>query len=41
MAYDEFGIKELYSVKLKTTYPIEIAGKWIEEGETVAYFDSV
>lgn len=41
MAYDEFGIKELYSVKLKTTYPIEIAGRQINEGETVAYFDSV
>ncbi len=41
MAYDEFGIKELYSVKLKTTYPIEIAGRWINEGETIVYFDSV
>jgi len=26
MAENEFGIKELYSVKLKTTYPIEIGG---------------
>ena len=41
MALNEFGIKELYSVKLKATYPIEIGNKSIEEGETICYFDSV
>ena len=41
MAYDEFGIKELYSVKLKATYPIGIGDRYIEEGETICYFDSV
>lgn len=41
MALNEFGIKELYSVKLKATYPIEIGNKCIEEGETICYFDSV
>jgi len=41
MAINEFGIKELYSVKLKATYPIEIGGKYIEAGETIAFFDSV
>lgn len=41
MAYDEFGIKELYSVKLKTTYPIEISGTMVNEGETIAFFESV
>ena len=35
MAENEFGIKELYSVKLKTTYPIEIGGIQVEEGETI------
>lgn len=41
MAENEFGIKELYSVKLKTTYPIEIGGVQIDEGETIAFFDSI
>ena len=41
MAENEFGIKELYSVKLKTTYPIEIGGIQVEEGETIAFFDSI
>jgi len=27
MALDEFGIKELYDVSLKATYPIEIGGR--------------
>ena len=38
---NEFGLKELYSVKLKTTYPIEINGVIIEEGEVVAEFDKI
>lgn len=41
MALDEFGIKELYSVSLKATYPIEIGDKQIEEGETICFFDSI
>lgn len=37
----EFGLKELYDVVIKTTYPIEINGRKIQEGEVVGYFDSV
>ena len=36
-----FGAKELYDVYLKATYPIEIKGKRIEEGEIVAAFDKI
>lgn len=35
------GFKELYEVFLKTTYPIEMGGKTIEAGETVARFDKI
>ena len=41
MAENEFGLKELYHVKLKTTYPIEINGTMVDEGETIAFFDSI
>ena len=41
MAVNEFGLKELYSVSLKATYPIEIGGRQIEEGEVICYFDSI
>ena len=41
MAQNEFSLKELYSVALKATYPIEIGDRYIEEGETIAYFDSI
>ena len=37
----EFSMKELYDVFLKTTYPIEIAGKQFEAGETLCVFDKV
>lgn len=37
----EFSMKELYDVFLKTTYPIEIAGKQLEAGETLCVFDKV
>ena len=37
----EFGLKELYSVFLKTTYPMEINGKKLEEGEVIAAFDKI
>lgn len=35
------GMKELYEVTLKTTYPIEINNRIIEEGETIALFDNI
>ena len=38
---NEFSMKELYDVFLKTTYPIEIAGKQFEAGETICVFDKV
>lgn len=37
----EFGFKELYSVFLKTTCPMEINGKLYEPGETFAAFDKI
>ena len=33
---NEFGMQELYSVQLKSTYPIEIKGKEIAAGEVIA-----
>lgn len=41
MALDEFGIKELYDVSLKATYPIEIGGRRIQEGEVICFFDNI
>ena len=38
---NNFGFKELYDVSLKTTYPIEIEGRLIEAGETIAVFDKI
>ena len=38
---NELNFKELYSVSLKTTYPIEVGGNKLEAGETIAYFDKV
>ena len=38
---NNFGLKELYEVSLKTTYPIEMGGKKIEAGETIAIFDKI
>ena len=35
------GMKELYEVSLKATYPIEVNGETIEIGETIAYFDRI
>ena len=37
----EFGLKELYEVSLKATYPIEVNGRTIEVGETIALFDKI
>lgn len=38
---NEFGLKELYDVSIKTTYPIEVNGRTIEIGETIAAFDKI
>ena len=38
---NECGMKELYSVYLKTTYPMRINGKTFEEGEIIAAFDKI
>lgn len=38
---NEFSLKELYDVFLKTTYPIEIAGKQFQKGETLCVFDKI
>lgn len=37
----QFGFKELYSVLLKATYPLEIKGRKFETGETIAAFDRI
>lgn len=37
----EFGMQELYFVQLKSTYPMEINGKQIAAGETIAAFDKI
>ena len=38
---NEFGLKELYEVSLKATYPIEVGGRVIEPGENIAIFDKI
>jgi hypothetical protein len=38
---NNLGIKELYDVTLKATYKIEVGGREIEPGETVAAFDKI
>lgn len=37
----QFGFKELYQVLIKSTYPIELNGRMIDEGETIAAFESI
>ena len=37
----EFGLQELYSVQIKSTYPIEVKGKEIAAGEVIAAFDKI
>ena len=37
----EFGLKELYEVSLKATYPIEVNNRTIEIGESIAVFDRI
>ena len=38
---NEFGLKELYDLTLKATYPIEMGGRTFEPGEVVARFDKI
>lgn len=38
---NEFGLKELYDLTLKATYPIEMAGRIFEPGEIIARFDKI
>lgn len=38
---NELNFKDLYSVSLKTTYPMEVGDYFIESGETVAFFDKI
>lgn len=35
------GMKELYDVVLKATYPIEMGKRIIEEGEIILAFDNI
>lgn len=37
----EFGMQELYSVQLKSTYPMEIKGIQFAAGEVIAAFDKI
>ena len=41
MSNNEFGLKELYELTLKATYPIEMAGRKFEPGEVIARFDKI
>ena len=38
---NEFGLKELYDLTLKVTYPIELEGRVFETGEVIARFDKI
>ena len=38
---NEFGLKELYEVSLKATYPIEMEGRRFEPGEVIVKFDKI
>ena len=38
---NEFGLKELYDLTLKTTYPIEMEDYVFEAGEVIARFDKI
>lgn len=41
MEIQEFSFKELYEVKIKSTYSIEVADTVIEPGEVIACFDKI
>ena len=38
---NEFGLKELYDLTLKATFPIEMDGRKFEVGEVIARFDKI
>ena len=38
---NEFGLKELYDLTLKATFPIEMDGRQFEAGEVIARFDKI
>jgi hypothetical protein len=38
---NEFGLKELYDLTLKATFPIEMDGRVFEAGEVIARFDKI
>jgi hypothetical protein len=38
---ENFGTKELYDVNLKSTFPMRISNREIEEGETIIHFDKI
>ena len=38
---EEFGLKELYDLTLKATYPIELDNRVFEPGEIIARFDKI
>ena len=38
---ENFGTKELYDVSLKSTFPMRIGNRQIEEGETIIHFDKI
>ena len=38
---NEFGLKELYDLTLKATFPIEMDGRKFETGEVIARFDKI
>ena len=37
----EFGLKEMYDLTLRATYPIEMEGRVFEAGEVIARFDKI
>jgi hypothetical protein len=38
---NNLGLKELYEVSLKLTYPIEVKGQMLQAGETLVRFDRI
>ena len=38
---EQFSMKELYDVSLKSTYPMRIGNRTIEIGEKIAVFDKI
>ena len=41
MAFNEFGIKELENVTLKSTYSVKVGNRDLEPGEVIASFDKI